>query len=784
MAIEEKAPMPRPEGGEVNPISSAAAPTLRGPRTSSTASILQTLASRQGLREGVAYIAAASLSLLILAGVMNLWRADLRVPFTYYGESMFNGLLVKSIVDHGWFLTNDSVGMPTGLDMRDVPMSDNNFHFLLIKLLSLFTSDYALIINLFFLLTFPLTTACSLYALRQFKVSYLPALFGSLLYTFLPFHFARGQHHIFFATYYIVPLMVLVIVWVCSGALSLKDEETGKLRLNLRDPKLILSLIVCLVIAASGTYFAYFACFFLLVAGSIVTLRRKDLRHLLLPGALIGVIAAGVVVNVLPSIIYLKRHGETPIVVRSPVDSETYGLRVSQLLMPVTFHRNPLLARVKNAFNLRLLINENDDASLGIVGSIGFLLLLGWLFYKRPEPRLQDADADGLMNHLSVLNAAAVLLATIGGFGAIIALIISPKIRAYNRISIYIAFFSLFAVVLLLERFYQGYVKPRGWQVVFCLLLAAALVLGVLDQASARVAPEYDKIKAEYQSDADFVNKLQAPLPQGAMIFQLPVVPFPENPKINRMYDYDHARGYLHTGKLRWSYGAIKSREADAWQKMVAAKPMSEMIETLSFAGFSGVYLDRYGYADNGAKLEGELTGALGAKPLVSGNGRLSFFDLSEYTRRLREKYTPPEWEAKSEFALHPLLLIWQNGCSELEGTAENNWRWCSATGGLLIINGSPHARRVTLEMSFASENEGNLRIDSPLFSEQLKTRPAGQSFFKEIVIPPGQHLIHFTCDARRVLAPLDFRQLVFRVINFKLRMVTVEEKRQVAANQ
>src|SRR5204862_231532 len=115
---------------------------------------------------------------------------------------------------------NPALGAPAGLDLRDVPLSDNNFHFLLLKLLGLFTSDYGLVINLFFLLTFPLVTLSALYVFRQFKISLAPALFASLLYTFLPFHFIRGQHHLFYAAYYLVPLMVMVTLWIASGSLS------------------------------------------------------------------------------------------------------------------------------------------------------------------------------------------------------------------------------------------------------------------------------------------------------------------------------------------------------------------------------------------------------------------------------------------------------------------------------------------------------------------------------------------------------------------------------------
>jgi hypothetical protein len=46
-------------------------------------------------------------------------------------------------------------------------------------------------------------------------------------------------------------------------------------------------------------------------------------------------------------------------------------------------------------------------------------------------------------------------------------------------------------------------------------------------------------------------------------------------------------------------------------------------------AGFDGLSIDRLAYADRGSAVESEVSSQLGgAAPLVSPNGRLSFFEL------------------------------------------------------------------------------------------------------------------------------------------------------------
>jgi len=228
------------------------------------------------------------------------------------------------------------------------------------------------------------------------------------------------------------------------------------------------------------------------------------------------------------------------------------------------------------------------------------------------------------------------------------------------------------------------------------------------------------------------------------------------------------AEGRHGAGHLRWSFGAMKGREGEVWQAWVAAKPAPEMIETLAAAGFSGLYLDRDGYRDGGAKLSAEISGALNQTPLSSDNRRLLFFDLTASQGVLRARHTPGEWETKQEAALHPLLVVWLHGCSELEGAPENNFRWCSAQGEWRIINGARRPKRVTLEMSFASNFAGNLWITSPLLSERLRISPAGRALSRTISIPPGRHTIAFACDAGRVMVRGESRHLVFRVHNFK----------------
>ncbi len=581
-----------------------------------------------------AYAGAVALCLLLLAWVQDLRHADLAVPFVYHGDSLFVQMLVKGAIDNGWHLHNPRVGMPGGLDMNDYPMPDN-LHLFGMKLISLVARDYAVTFNLYYLLTYPLTTISALFVLRRFTRTYAVAVVGSLLFTFLPYHFFRGEGHLFLAAYYLVPPMILVILrfYQDGGPLFQREEERGGGRLRLLGWRSLATVAICLLVASAGVYYAFFACFFLLVAGidaCFYQCRRYPLWTAL---ALVAVIGAGLLANLTPTFVYRYYHGSNPVAVRRlPMDSEFFGMKIAQLVLPISGHRLAALAHLKNKYNTSMmLITENDASSLGVVGSLGFLVLLGW-----PLLRSRLASLPRLQDGLAVLNASGLLLASVGGFGGLFSLFISRNIRCYNRVSVYLAFFAVLTVALLLERFLHRQLLAGKRRVAGYAILAAILVVGLLDQTSVNFAPPHASLKKTFQNDAAFVQAIEAVVPANAMIFQLPNMPFPEAPfAAGEMQDYDLFRGYLHSKTLRWSYGSIKGREGDQWRTAVAALPLEHIVAVVARAGYSGIYVDRLGYADHGSQLLSDLSRALGTRPLFSPDERLVFFSLAEYNRRL-----------------------------------------------------------------------------------------------------------------------------------------------------
>jgi phosphoglycerol transferase len=186
-------------------------------------------------------------------------------------------------------------------------------------------------------------------------------------------------------------------------------------------------------------------------------------------------------------------------------------------------------------------------------------------------------------------------------------------------------------------------------------VLALVAALGVFDETSVGYVPDYPRAEAAYRSDADFVARIEASLPAGAMVFQLPYLPFYESPPLHRMQDYEPARFYLHSRELRWSYGAMKGREAAAWQEGVVRRPLPRALERVVLAGFAGLTVDRFGYADGGRETEKQIDAVAGPHAFTSADGRFVLYDLRPLADRLRQSLGEERSAESRAKALEPV---------------------------------------------------------------------------------------------------------------------------------
>ncbi|MGG3284301.1 hypothetical protein [Paenibacillus solani] len=557
---------------------------------------------------------------VVLIVSLELWRADLGIPFNFVGDSLSTNAIVKTVVDYGWYIENPSLGAPYELNMNDYPLGGDNLNFVIIKIISFFSNDYAVVSNVFYLLTFYLAFLFSYFVFRELQTSPMLSVAGSLLFTFLPYHYFRGSGgHLFLTCYYGIPLVILIAKFIVDDKYNYSifkfDKEKKKIT--------ILGLISSAIIASTGVYYAFFTIFLWFVAGIYTVINKKTFKSFYNSILLICFTVGILIINYFPTLYFKLTHPTNlEAANRSPVDAEIYGLKIIQLFLPILGHRINKLNEVAHSyFNTAPLVNENHTVSLGILGSLGFIVLILFLFVR-----------NNLKNHtlrtiqdFSIFNISVLLLSTIGGMGSIFAFAVTPSIRGYNRVLPIIAFLSFFAFISILQIMKSKVKIP--YRAVLSLLICILVVLGLLDQTSKSFVPQYDSLKAEYINDHLYFARIERSVKSGS-VFQLPYAPFPESPNINNMGGYEPLKAYMHTtASVKWSYGALRGSTADITIREISSKPIKELVDNISLLGFKGILLDRNGYEDSSG-IERELISITGATPFISENSRYFFVKL------------------------------------------------------------------------------------------------------------------------------------------------------------
>jgi hypothetical protein len=255
-------------------------------------------------------------------------------------------------------------------------------------------------------------------------------------------------------------------------------------------------------------------------------------------------------------------------------------------------------------------------------------------------------------------------------------------------------------------------------------------------------------------------------LPDGAMVFQLPVIRYAEAGPIIDSGDYDLMRPFLSTHDLRWSYGGIRGRESE-WQQRLNAKPIPEMVDDIIAAGFSGILVDTYAYAERAAALSEELTAVTGSEPVASSTGRWLYFDLADSVDEFERTHTESEREAQRAAVVEEPILFTEHCYShEIDPRTMTGFQWCEDDGQLIFDNHVGDAR-MQLDLSFATANGLPATITLGLPDEPLtiETDDEGRADATvEMELPNGRTIVPFESDATAHLVPPDPRTLYLRV--------------------
>ena len=559
---------------------------------------------------------------MVSCSVLGFFAEGMDAPIRYNGGDDFEMIYqVKQLTEETWLWSTDKLGAPFGQKVYDYSYCFlQNTEYFLIKVISFFTKNVPFIVNLIFMLTFVFCGVFSYLMLRKMGIKYLLAACGALLFAFSPYILMRGISHFCIAVCYFVPISV----YFCYR--SYMDENFLKFDRSLFSFKTLLVLAGCVCIANNGIgYYPFFTCFLLCVTALCKFLDTKKIKTIIPMVKLVVCISAFMFISLLPTFIYHAKNGSYTAAIRNLTGVEVYGLKPAQFFVPLYGHNIGWVGEFVTKYNDNMpLVNENKSSYLGVLACLGLLWGLICIFKK-------DKESDTEIFFFGRLNLASILMMSVGGFISILAVATNMDfMRGFNRISIFVEFCCITILCFGTQRLLDGMSKKTGK----CLamgLIVALTIFGLWDQTPSLYSDgvELRMSRENWASDEAFVQEIEALLQPNDMVFQLPYHKFPEGGKVNKMGDYALFTGYIHSNDIRWSYGAVRGREADAWNETIAGLEIPDMIDSIIQAGFRGIYIDRRAYSDEEFEgLVAEIEAKTGTEYIESKNGNLVFFIL------------------------------------------------------------------------------------------------------------------------------------------------------------
>ena len=438
---------------------------------------------------------------------------------------------------------------------------------------------------------------------------------GGLAYGLSPYMFAQSPHHSGIEWAWHVPLFTLVWRWVATDP-GIKLWSRGFKQ----------ATGIGLLTGLLNVYYTNIFCQLTLLGAGIQYLRNRARPALLAALAVIASAAVGFALMNLDTWTYKAAYGPNDgAVVREYKWLEIYGLKIKDLFIPPVTHRWDALATFSKEHRQAAPLLDEDGASYqGIVG----LACLIWLAGTVVNCMIRGRDKDVPIEAWWVL--WIVLMFTTGGLNALFAATTGfTMFRGGCRASIVILAITLLWAARRLSAL-QAEAETKSGDIATARLwmAGAAILCGLIFWDQVPRAPTEElraTIDRQVAADREFTEKMEASLPDGAMVFQMPVMEFPESP-IPGVPPYDHFRPYLFSKHLRFSFGTHKGREREKWQPAVQGKFFEgaavdqqagkirvneanarTAVDELKRLGFSAIYVNRNGFPDRGKGIEETL---------------------------------------------------------------------------------------------------------------------------------------------------------------------------------
>ncbi len=547
--------------------------------------------------------------------LQNWFFTDMPYVFAWIKSYGDGGLI------HPALSINQYLNAPYVANWNDFPGEDLAF-FLpgqLAKVFGLFLGP-----NLFFMLMQMLCGATFYFVGRSFNYQRCWAMMGAIAFAFAPIIFYRGIGHISVATIWHLPLMIFTLVWLNH------PEKTSFSEKSAWRIAMAASII-------AGCFNIYYTALYAFILGVnwLARFIRKD-RSSQKIAVLILLILFAEFVQHFNHFLFQWQEGRNHIAMTRDLAT----LLIASLTLPDLFlspaHQSSFL---NAAFPFAANYYDNFQSNLTTESRISFIGLtaaLGLIILFTQSTLLIFEKKWAQINHWFWLALGIFAFSITGGLNFVLGAFGYLLIRSNNRFAIFLMIIGLYFVCELLSK------KPQyryRW-----IAACAVAVFAIWDQVPAQHTSLKYSLGAQSLVDAGshkaFAKTLEASLPSSAMVFQLPVHPFPEMGGEENMSDYEQFMPYIYSQGLRFSYGSNKGREDTLWQSALVKLPLADELQKLQSYGFSAVLIHKNGYKDHAKELIGQIKQL--KYPVIDENDNLLAFRLQP----AQQPVSPaPEWK-------------------------------------------------------------------------------------------------------------------------------------------
>ena len=403
-------------------------------------------------------------------------------------------------------------------------------------------------------------------AARMLGSERAPALFGAVSFSLARYLFVRDSVHINLSCCWHVPFF-----WVTADWFWRRRPVSRRLAIALAG--------LCAVTAWQNPYYLFFW-LVMLVPCWLAPLCQRQWRAAAAPLSVSLLSGFCLFLGQVDSWVGWQAYGRGYPFVRSLHELQIYGLRVSEFVLPQGHHWPALDAFAYQNYYRPMMgsTGETDSSYLGIVG----VMVLVWLVIDgtRRWFRRENTFIFSWSLWLASVMVSGGLTMLAGSFGFLL-------FRCTSRSSIVFQAGWLLYLCLCLTR-WKTLAGRRAWLMLPVLAFTAwdCFPPDLLDRSRAASYVDNQRQAVAY---------LEAQLPPKSMVFQWPLMEYPESQRVGKMWHYEHLMAFLYSKDLRFSYGDCRNRPESQWQNHLVGKAPDSIADELRHYGFQAIWLNTNG---------------------------------------------------------------------------------------------------------------------------------------------------------------------------------------------